>query len=265
MVKAGLILIGRLLAWTPEFLLRPVVWLLGRLAWWLIASRRRLILSNLHHAFPERPAAWHAAIGRECFRRVVETACFSMAMPFLPEARIRRMLTGDAGLAKLFAEQQTRPHPVMVCTPHVAHWEAGTALRLVVDTPFPEFGVIFRPLDNAAADAWLKRTRERFGMKLLSRREGFLEANHILSRNGCVVILFDQNAGTQGALTTLFGRVCSTTAMPGSLAARNGAEVVSIYPRHIGFWRIQLCCEPIRNDGTAEGITIALNQWLKIF
>lgn len=263
MLKLVLQITGWLLAQLPIAALELLTWWLARLVWWLFISRRRLILSNLHHAFPERSETWRAAIGRECMRRVVETAFFTLAMPFLPDARLRRHLSVSDALRDFYARHRADPHPVVIAAPHMAHWEASTTMPLFIAPSFPEMGAIYRPLDNAGADEWIKRSRERFGIRLLSRREGFLEANHILARNGCAAILFDQNAGPRGALTTLFGRVCSTTSMPGALAERAKAEVIAIYPRQLGFWQIQVSCAPITHDGTARGITTALNVWME--
>src|SRR5262249_13642164 len=114
-----------------------------------------------------------------------------------------------------------------------------------------------------AADAFVKESRERFGMKLLSRKAGFAEAQKILRRRGFVGVLFDQNAGTQGALTTLFGRVCSTTELPGLMAEKFGARVFGIFPRRLGFWRIEIGLARIAGDGSGEAVTLALNRWLE--
>src|SRR5204863_7511417 len=126
----------------------------------------------------------------------------------------------------------------IVCSPHLACWEAQTAQPLLVPGPFPEFGIIFRPLHNPAANAFVQRSRERFGMKLLSRKEGFAAALKILRRRGFVGVLFDQNAGMQGALTTLFGRVCSTTELPGLMAEKFDARVFGTFPIRRAFWRV---------------------------
>jgi ADP-heptose:LPS heptosyltransferase len=67
----------------------------------------------------------------------------------------------------------------------------------------------------------------------------------------------------QGVLTTFFGRVCSTTELPGLLAAKYGADVRTFYPRRTGFWRVEFESNLITHDHTAEGITIALNRWLE--
>jgi ADP-heptose:LPS heptosyltransferase len=127
----------------------------------------------------------------------------------------------------------------------------------------PEFGIVFRPLDNPTADAFVKRTRERFGMRLLSRKRGFAEAAQILRGGGCVGLLFDQNAGMQGALTLLFDRVCSTSELPGLLACKFDAELRTFHPRRTGFWRVAFESDPIPHDGTAAEATFALNRWLE--
>jgi len=212
--------LGWLVAHAPEWLLRGATALLGDGLFWLVPRRRRLILSNLDHAFPGRPRAWYGRMARSCSHRLVETGLLSLATPFLSEHRIRTI----ARLAPSVENwARTRDRATVFATLHLALWESQTWLKRLCPVPLPEFGIIFRPLDNPAADAYVKRTRERFGMRLLSRKGGFADALKILRGGGCVGVLFDQNAGLQGALTLLFGRVCSTTELPGLLATKFGA------------------------------------------
>ncbi len=256
-------LLGWLVARTPEVILRATAAGLGDLIFLGSRRRRRLVLSNLHHAFPEKSAAWRRRIGRESCHRMVETGLLSLATPYLSERRIRGLARLSPAVEQLARDLQERPRPVVLATLHLALWESQTWLKLLSPVPLPAFGIIFRPLDNAAADRFVKTTRERFGMKLLSRKEGFAEALKILRGNGCVGVLFDQNAGMQGALTLLFDRVCSTTELPGLLAAKFGAEVRPFFPRRTGFWRVEFDSVSIASDGTAEGVTLALNRWLE--
>jgi ADP-heptose:LPS heptosyltransferase len=76
-------------------------------------------------------------------------------------------------------------------------------------------------------------------------------------------VLFDQNAGLQGALTTLFGRVCSTTELPGLMAEKFDARVYGIFPRRIGFWRVEISVTRIPVPSTSDAVTIGLNCWLE--
>ena len=264
MLKIFLRTIGWVLAHTPEPLLRVLASGLGAAIFFGLPRRRRILLSNLDHAFPDRGTAWARRIGRQSCRQMVETALLSFAAPFLSEQRLKQIAhvspSGEAWLRGYTAN----PRPTVFGTVHCAHWETQAWLGLLcAPTPLPEFGIIFRPIDNATADAFIKSTRERYGMRLLSRRDGFAEALKILRRRGCIGLLFDQNAGLQGALTTFLGRVCSTTELPGLLAEKFSADVRTFYPRRTGFWRVEITSDAIAHDGTTVGVTLALNRWLE--
>jgi heptosyltransferase-2 len=255
--------LGWLLAHTPEPLLRALSAALGDFLFFCLPRRRRLVLSNLHHAFPEKSVAWHRTIGRESCRRMIETALLSLATPYLNESRLRQIVSVSPAMLAAYELHRTSPAATLICSPHLAYWEAQTSQPLVVPGTFPEFGIIFRPLDNPAANDFVTRSRERFGMKLLSRKEGFAEALKILRRRGFVGVLFDQNAGLQGALTTLFGRVCSTTELPGLMAEKFSARVYGIFPRRRAFWRVEVGAHLIATGGSTESVTLALNLWLE--
>src|SRR5687767_2310818 len=255
--------LGWLTARTPEALLQIVSVMLGDFIFFCFPRRRRLVLSNLHHAFPTKPASWHQAIGRQSCHRLIETGLLSVATPFLDEARYRQIVAATPELLAAFARHRDSPAATLICSPHLSYWEAQTAMPLVVPAPFPEFGIIFRPLDNLAANSLVQTSRERFGMKLLSRKAGFADALKILRRRGFVGVLFDQNAGLQGALTLLFDRVCATTELPGIMAEKFRARVYGIYPLRRAFWRINIGLHPIEHDGSSTAVTIGLNRWLE--
>ncbi len=263
MIPFALNVLGRLLALTPEAILRAWAALGGEMILWMAPRRRRLLRSNLHHAFPDRPRAWRRAVARESSRRLVETTLLSLAAPFLGERRIRRIAGLGPSVDAFARDLAAHPRPVVLATLHLALWETQTWLKLLSPVPLPEFGIIFRPLDNAAADAFVKRTRERHGMRLLSRRDGFARALGILRGKGCVGVLFDQNAGLQGALSLVLGRVCSSTELPGVLAAKFGAELRTFYPRRTAFWRVTFESDAVPFDGTPAGATLALNRWFE--
>lgn len=263
MLLFSLKFLGWLLAHTPEPLLRALSAALGDFLFFCLPRRRRLVLSNLHHAFPEKSAAWHRTIGRESCRRMIETALLSLATPYLNESRLRQIVSVSPEMLAAYELHRKEPAATLICSPHLAYWEAQTSQPLVVPGPFPEFGIIFRPLDNSAANDFVTRSRERFGMKLLSRKEGFAEALKILRRRGFVGVLFDQNAGLQGALTTLLGRVCSTTELPGLMAEKFSARVYGIFPRRRAFWRVEVGAQLIATGGSTESVTLSLNRWLE--
>lgn len=252
---------GWLLAHTPESALQVLSRILGDLIYLLSSKRRRLVLSNLHHAFPEFDRQSLKKIGRTSCHRLVETGLLSVASPYLSVARIQEIAHLTPRAAEIFAEQARNPKPTILATLHLAYWETLTWLQALSKHPLRPIGAIFRPLDNPGLDRFIRETRARFGMKLLSRKEGFAEAIRMLRAKESVGILFDQNAGLQGALTTLLGRVCSTTELPGILAEKFSADVFVIYPRRLAFWRVALDLEPVTYDGTSAHLTVQLNRW----
>jgi heptosyltransferase II len=254
---------GWLVAHVPEPALRVLASGLGRLIFAALPRRRRIALSNLAHAFPDRDPAWARRMARESCIRLAETALLSLASPHLSPERLRRIATDDGSVEAFLADRAARPRPTVLASPHLAYWEAQTWIGLLCRAPLGEFAAIYRPLDNPKLDTYVRRSRERAGMRLLSRKEGFAEALRLLRRNGCVGVLFDQNAGLQGALTTLFGRVCSTTELLGVMAERFAADVRIIQARRLGFWRIQLSVEALPPTTTAAETTVGLNRWLE--
>ena len=255
---------GWLLACAPECLLHFMSWLLGP-AVLLVPRRRHLVHSNLHHAFPGRARAWRRRIALASSRRLVETGMLSLASPFMSDARLRALgrfspaLT--AALARRAAQGGKAP-PVLASTAHMAYWECLSWLALFTDYR-TEVGVVFRPLKNEKLNTWIKTARERHGMKTFSRKEGLMEIFRTMRRGNVVSVLFDQNTGKLGALTTLFGRVCSTTEFPGMLVERYKARLVVIHPRRLGFWRFTYEYVDFGAALPAVGATVALNRWLE--
>ncbi len=221
------------------------------------------MLSNLSHAFPDRDPAQLKKIARECSCRLVETGLLSLAISTLSEKRMKSILWASDKMHDYITKQQTDPVPTLLAAVHMAYWEAQTSMHLVLPKPFPEMGTIFRPIDNPAVNTWIKKYRERFGMRMLSRKDGFQEALRILRRRGIIGILFDQNAGNQGTLATLFGRVCSTSELPGLLVQKFSANLMSCYAIRHDFWRVEITVDDVPNDGSTDGVTLALNRWLE--
>ena len=155
MLKLLLQVTGWVLAHTPEPLLHGLATVLGEAAFWVLPGRRRVAMSNLDHAFPGQTPAWRRRIARLSSRRMVETGLFSLATPHMDERHLHVMIRPHASLVDFVQRHQRTPHPVVLVSPHIAYWEAQIGMPIVLPQPFPEMGVIYRPLDNPGANAWV--------------------------------------------------------------------------------------------------------------
>ncbi|GHB90024.1 glycosyltransferase family 9 protein [Cerasicoccus arenae] len=254
---------GWFLARCPEAFSRALAAALGDLIYVLPTRRRRTILANLHHAFPEMGEAARRAIARTSCRRTVELALLLLVSPHYSTEQLRGRFQIDPFFEKELNENAESPEAAVAIVPHLCLMESLTLLPTLTAGPCPPIATIYRPLKQRALEDWVLRTRQRFGMRLLSRKEGFAEAIQMIRDKKVVAILFDQNAGNTGLLSTFLGRVCSSTELPGMLAAKYNTRYVAVWTERTGFWRGVLKMEELPKPATAqEGVFIA-NDWFE--
>lgn len=256
-------LVGQILARCPEAFSRALSLGIGDLIYFLPTKRRRTVLSNLRHAFPEMTERERRRVARISCRRTVELALLLLVSPHFSREQLTQRFKIDPQFERELNQNATSPEPAVAVVPHLCLMESLTLLPALTTGPCPEIATIYRPLKQSAIEAWVLRTRQRFGMRLLSRRDGFAEAMKMLRDRHVVAILFDQNAGHTGVLSTFLGRVCSSTELPGMLAHKFEARFVAVWTERSGFWRGMLKMEDLPRPKSAyEGIFIA-NRWFE--
>ncbi len=254
---------GCLIAALPESILVAGCQGLGWLVAALPGKRRHTLRANLHHAFPEKTEAWRRKIALEASRRSLEMVLFILGSPYFSKERLKRQFSVHEELQRLFRENEAAPKPTVVLSPHLSLMEANTLTGLLYDGKLPPMGAIYRPFDAPGIERWVKQTRERWGLKLLSRKEGYFQAVDMLRKGGAIVVLFDQNAGNQGALSLFMGRICSTTELPGILTEKCKARVAFIYPERRGFMRSCIRGEYLDVPCNSDAVLFASNRWLE--
>ena len=248
-----------LLTRLPEAFARINAALLGEFLWLI---RGKLIRRNLTKAFPAKDAAWIRRIGHTSCRRTAEMGLFSIASPMMSEAEIRDRIVVDESVMSAEHGLPAKGMGAVLFVPHFALMEMMTATTLLR----PELGkrewiVIYRPLDQPAAERWVKEARERFGMKLASRREGFARSMKAVREGNVTAILFDQTAQT-GSIWQFLGSPCAVTELPGIIAQRFKCPSRIYWADRTGFWRCRLRMEALTATDSI-GLTIESNNWLE--
>jgi lauroyl/myristoyl acyltransferase len=146
--------------------------------------------------------------------------------------------------------------------PHFALMEMMTAATFLrPEVADREWVVLYRPLDLEAAERWVREARERFGMKLVSRREGFGRSMKAVREGHVAAILFDQTTQS-GSIWSFLGSPCAVTELPGIIAQRFRCAARIFWADRVGFWRCRLRMEALRATD-ATGLTIESNAWLE--
>ncbi len=248
-----------LLTRLPEAFARLNAVLIGELLWLV---RGKVIRRNLAKGFPDKDDAWVRRIGRTSCRRTAEMGLYSIASPMMPEAEVRDRVVVDESVTS--AEHGLPPKGLgaVLFVPHFALMEMMTAATMVrPELAKREWVVIYRPLDQPAAERWVKDARERFGMKLASRRDGFARSMKAVREGHVAAILFDQTTQS-GSIWRFLGAPCAVTELPGIIAQRFRCPSRIFWSDRTGFWRCRLRMEALQATD-AIGLTIESNAWLE--
>ena len=253
---------GWLLAKSPLPVVELLAKFLGSFIFTFLPKRVYVLESNLHHAFPERSKEWRQALIRENTFRLAEMGLLVLALPYLSKQQLAQRVQITPNNRKRFDEVLESGDPTLLLVPHFTLYEYLPMIPLVMGWKEINIGAIFRPLKNKAINQWLKETREKHGVQLISRQQGINQAKKILRTNGVLGVLFDQNARGGGTLMSFFGRIASTTELPRILAQHYHPNVYIFYPHRLSFWTARIELHSISSD-CPEKIPHLANRWME--
>ncbi|MBT6463973.1 MAG: hypothetical protein HOK49_15750 [Opitutae bacterium] len=254
-------ILGWLLARMPILFAEYFALVIGNILFALPIKRKQTLSSNLHHAFPDKSETWRKTVALESCRRTVEMGMLVLALPYLNLKQLQERIRIPRETKGIINQWLKGDQPVVLLVPHFTLFEYLPMLPALFGLTEVNAGAIFRPLRNKKTDAWIRQTREKFGLKLLSRKEGFSKAKEILGSNGILGILFDQNAGRSGTIMSFFNRVASTTDLPSIMAQRFKAETYIFHPHRDRFWNATILLHRLKSE-TSE-ISQSANDWLE--
>lgn len=248
----------------PENLVETGCKLIGGMIYHLPIKRSYEMKANLHHAFPEKDAEWRARVGKETSARLVEMTFFALATPFLSQRWFESHFTIDEAAKHGLRQAFESGEGSLGLIPHVTLFEMMSALPAVYP-PAEGHPAVYRPLKQAPVDRWVRASRERWGVRLLSRREGLSGMMRSVRQGKVLGLLFDQNTGKRGCLFFFIQRVASATHLPGLLARRFDAPVYLLVPRRTGFWRAALECDRLPTPVEPVDLILTSHQRLEAY
>ena len=232
-----LMVLGWLVAHAPYKSLEVFASLAGRLLVLLPNPRRRTLLSNLRRAFPDHPHSRLLSLARKSAANLVEMGLLSLAYHSLSRDQRRRMLLIPSATERLLHDLRRSHRPVVFFLPHVTHFEMPGISPHFRPGGSRSLGAIYRPNSNPAIDALVLASRRNAKLRLFPRDTALNEAKAHLRKNNWLAVLFDQNAGVNGTLSTFLGRIASTTPLPALLAIGTQARAVCMIPERTAFFQ----------------------------
>ncbi|MBZ0113344.1 MAG: lysophospholipid acyltransferase family protein [Thermoanaerobaculia bacterium] len=206
---------------------------LGRLAYWLLPRRRRLVLDNLARVFPDKTAAECRDLARQIFATAgsafVEPLVMSGMDPERAKAHVR--YEGKEHLDDLLAAGRG----FIFLTAHFGIWEIP---MVPLQDQLAPMHVLAKNPSNPYMEKEIEAIRNARKQTTILASGGTLKIFRALRRGDRVGILIDQRVQpTDGILLPFLGEAAWTTPMLASISARTGAPV------------LPFLCEPTGDDG----------------
>ena len=232
--------LGFMMSKLPYFVLEEMTELLGWVLMTIPNSRRRLLLSNLSHAFPKWEYEKILTVARESSARMFEMGFFSLCYPNMSKDQLRHTVFYDDDTQTKLEELRRTGKPVIMLIPHTCLFETLATSPLFRPFGGRSLGAIYRPNKNRALDAWITKARKEVGIRTFSRKEGLLRARSHLKENNWLAVLYDQNAGHKGMGTFFMNRICSISPMPDLFNKNDNVVCVHAIATRISFFRSKL-------------------------
>lgn len=194
-------------------------------------NRRRLrraadaIARVLPHLGPDE----RLALARRSYEHL---AMLAVEVAFMP-----RMLTPDSwarhcDIGEMFGTLRglLGGRSAVMITGHTGNWEVLGATLGVLGFPLH---ALYRPLDLAPLDAWLRRTRAACGLDLVDKFGAAQTLPGLIAQRHPIGFVADQNAGDRGLFVPFFGRLTSTYKTIALLAVQNESCVICGQARRV--------------------------------
>jgi len=236
---------------------------MGWWAWLLLPHYRRLARRNLEIAFAkEKSPRELRRIVRRNFQWLSANLMCSLKMVSMPLEKMTQYVEAE-NLDAVHAALGTG-RPVVLLLSHIGPWEL--AAQLVPHyAPYARIGSPYQSLRNRYIDQDVSRRRARTGSELFDRSEGFHKPIELLRSGGLLGIFADQHAGDHGLWTPFFGRLASSSPLPGLLAKRTGATVMAaaVHTKGPARWRMVFTPRIDSPGDSVDSITEKGNETLE--
>lgn len=221
MALMGVKLVARL----PYPVLSAVGKLVGSLAWWVAAKRRRVTMINLRLCWPDMSEAQRRALGHEHFRYFVRSFFDRFVLWFGSDQRIRN-------LVRLQGMEHYEPHrgkPVIFLAPHFCGIDAS-GTRFVMDQPLTS---MYANQKSRFLTEVMTSGRTRFpGARMFLRNDGLRPAIRAIRDGVPFYFLPDMDLGPRDAVfVPFFGIPAATVTSVARLAGITRAAVIPLVTR----------------------------------
>lgn len=217
----------------------------------VVGLRKKLVLDNLRHAFPEKSNEEIQAIAVGSYRNLFTAYFEILSLETLTQEYIRKSVSFPE--AQKITDLLKRGKGLIILTGHFGNWEL---CALAVSVIVPErYTIVVQKQRNPYVNDFMSRMRSRFGSKLVVMERALRKSLRALSDNESVALIADQSGPESGIYADFFGRPASTHQGPAVFQLRSGAPMILVMLIREGLEKFRIELEEIDTralTGTSE-------------
>jgi len=215
-------IMGFVIRLLPLRMVHRTGFVLARLAFPVLKSRREVALRNLRNAFPEMDPARREQIALQSFQNISATFLELLWLKKMTKEAIRKRVHIDN--YELLEQLREKKKGIVFLTAHFGSWELS--IQSIAVYTQTTVCTIAKPQSNPLVDRILTRWRELFGLKIVPMGVSVREILRTLQQGGIVALAADQTAPKESVSVEFFGRQVPTFQGPSVFSLKTGAPMV---------------------------------------
>jgi Kdo2-lipid IVA lauroyltransferase/acyltransferase len=218
---------------------------LGSFVFHCLPIRKKVTLSNLRLAFPEKTDEERLHIALASYKNLMCSLLEGLWSVQLTEDLIGRTVTMENGevLERVLAENKG----IIVIGGHYGSWE-----MMAFAIPFFArriFTIIAQRQRNPYVDKYVTDIRTHLGSKIVVMERAPREVLRVLREKGGVLLLADQSGAQDGLFVKFFGQYASTHKGPAIFSLRTGAPMMMAYLHRCPDGSFSIECDALDTSG----------------
>ena len=167
-----------------------------------IGYRKKVILTNLRNAFPDKTDAEINVIFRSFYHYLCDLIFEVLKVLTISKKTMLKRCKFDPESLALFSKYADEGKSVILVMGHLGNWEwAGHPFSLLCRQ---QLYVIYHPLANKRFDCFMHRMRSRFGTRMIAMRTAYKEMITHKNELTATVFIADQTPQPENAYWTTF-------------------------------------------------------------
>ncbi len=210
----------------PFWILYGISYIAYILIYYIAAYRKKVVLSNLAIAFPEKSLDERKLIAKKFYKNFTDSFIETIKLfSISPEQLYKRFSWDHENLNKYYATGKN----VQAHLGHFFNWEYAN-LALSLQAEFKVL-VVYMPIVNKAMNKIFLKLRTRFGAKMISATSFLKDFKPYSKERTCLIFVADQNAGQYNLAYWLpfFGKLAPFVTGPEKTARLNNS--ICVYAR----------------------------------